>query len=180
MRSSASSCAEPLVPMHPACQQPFNGLLQRDAAVREYARALAAPILDARYGAKRGDRTLTMLAANVQRLSNKCAATTIDLCYGGLDINDSPDSVLYIPPTLASLLRAHLPCRDVIRSPKELYRVETSIEGKFNDLQATIVTGQATTRDLIEARRRIGEMQKVLAEYDAVLEREINKATGVS
>ncbi len=159
------------------CQQSFRQSLQRDAAIKEYCTALPAPVHHAQYGAKRSDRRLTMLAANVGRLSNNAAKTTIDLLFGALDVGVPVDVVLQVPNKLASLIRARVPSPKTTRSMNDLHVLETAIECRLNELQVAMLTGQATVSDLIEARKRIAEMQKVLSEFDAELERDINDAT---
>jgi predicted component of type VI protein secretion system len=158
-------------------QQSFRKSLQKDAAIREYCTALPAPVIQAQYGAKHGDRSLTMLAANVGRLSNNAARTTINLLFGALDVGVPVEVVLQVPEKLASLIRARVQTKQARRCMKELHRAETEIEGRLNNLQMAMVTGQATVSDLIEGRKRIAELQKTLAEMDAELERTINDAT---
>lgn len=152
-------------------------MLQRNAAIREYATALSSPVINARYGAKKEHHELTMLAANVGRHSNKAADTTIKLCYGALDVGVPVEVVLRAPEKLASLIRARAGITASTRSRADLHEIETRLQGDIDRIQVAMLTGRATTQDLIEARERIAEMQKVLAELDADLEREINDKT---
>lgn len=158
-------------------QQSFRQSLQRDAAIREFRSTLPSPVLEAEYGRRVVCPELSQLAWNVSRATNKAAETTIKLCYGALDVGVPVDVVLQVPEKLASLIRARAPATAESRSIQELHRIETQLESDLNRLQVAMMTGSATTKDLIEARKRIAELTKVLAELDAELERQVNEAT---
>lgn len=168
-----SSCVARLPRPVATRQQSFRGLLQRDAAIREYTTILPSPVYHAQYGAKSARPDLTMLAANVGRRSNKAAETTIRILYGALDCGVPVDVVLRVPERLAALVRARAGVPHISLSMDDLHSMETEIQSTIDPLQVAFLRGDHSTQTKLALLENFKKMRGAIDRMIAWLENDL-------